>query len=467
MVCVGSTVVFAPGSSLHDGGDAASLNGGGVLQVGVGGVGTLIATGTAALATTINSNNATIGVRAAGAGTVTINDATWTTNFYLTIGALGTGTLNVEAGGKIALGTSLWVGENAGSAGTLNVASGGLVSTGTDLYVSCAAGASGAVTLSSGAAMTVAGDAAIGSGTVTSPQGTGRLTVDAGATFQVGNRLSVNGGATVHVAGGTVSAGSLYVGMTGAGSLNVDAGSHVEISKFFTMGSEPGAAGTATLFSGSTVTVNGSASIGAGNAASPSGTGSLTVDGTSTFTAQGSLSVANGSSIDLAGGTVSAAMASGNVTVEAGGQISGYGTLATRDGGSLIDNGEIVAAGGTLELDAKLTGTGSVIINPDSTVAITGASLLMPTLTFMSGTNETLSLAAAAKVQSTISGFSIGDQIEMAGINSAVWSSTADTLTLGAAGKTVSTLHLAGNYSGDVFSLTHTAGLGVITLHTT
>ena len=492
MICVGSTVVFAPGASLHDGGDAASLNGGGVIQVGVGGVGNLIANGSNTLATTITSNNGTIGVRSAGIGTATIDNATWTMNQVLTVGLAGQGTLNLEqqgqvnvgsglligadsgsvgtisvsAGGKLNVNGSALVGGNTGSVGILNVASGSEVTIGASLYLAKNTGASGAMTISSGSAVTVAGDAGIGSGTVTSPLGTGNLTINAGSTFAVGNRISADGGGTIHVAGGAVSAGSIYVGMTGAGTLNVDAGSHINLGQFFTMGFDTGASGTATLFSGSTMTVNGSALIGGGNTASSLGTGNLTVEGTATFSAQGALSVSNGSFVDLAGGTVSAAIASGNVTVAAGGQITGYGTLATRAGGFFIDNGKVVANGGTLQLDGKVSGTGSVIINPDSTVAITGTSLLMPTLTFMSGTNETLSLATAATVQSTIGGFAIGDQIEMAGIDKAVWSSAADTLTLSAAGRTISTLHLAGNYTRDVFSLTHTGSLGVITLHT-
>ncbi len=84
----------------------------------------------------------------------------------------------------------------------------------------------------------------------------------------------------------------------------------------------------------------------------------------------------------------------------------------------------------------------------------------------MSGTGETLSLSSGADVKSIISGFRIGDQIEIGGIDNAVWSSSTDMLTLSDAGKTVGTLHFAGNYSNDVFSVTHTGSLGVITLHT-
>jgi T5SS/PEP-CTERM-associated repeat protein len=330
MVCVGSTAVFGPGSSLNDGG---------VFQIGVGGIGGFIANGTSAAATAIHSHTGTIGKLAAGVGTVTINDASWTTTDSLVVGALGSGTLNVLSGGQVNVGTNL------------------------------------------------------------------------------------------------------------------------------AMGFESGAVGTATLSSGGTVMVDGSASIGGGDKASPLGTGTLTVNAGSTFDVHGGIGVSDGSAVNLDGGTVSAGDQSGSLMVQAGGHITGHGTLTGRTGSWINDSGTIEASGGTLDINASLTGQGAVLIDAGSTVAITGRALLMPRLTF-SGADATLSLASAATVNSTISGFTFGDQIEMPGIDRAVWNSHTQTLQLSDAGHLVDTLHLSGSYGSDVFSVAHTGTLGVITLHT-
>jgi T5SS/PEP-CTERM-associated repeat protein len=330
MVCVGSTAVLAPGASLNDGG---------VFQIGVGGVGGFIANGTTAAATTVHSLTGTIGKLAAGVGTVTINDADWTTKDSLVVGALGVGTLDVQSGGQVTVGTNL------------------------------------------------------------------------------------------------------------------------------AMGLETGAVGNATLSSGGMMTVDGSASIGGGDKASPLGTATLTVDPGSTFDVHGGMSVSDGSKVILNGGTVSVGDHSGSLMVQPGGQIIGHGTLAGRTGAWINDSGTIEASGGTLTINASMTGQGAILIDANSTAAITGKSLLMPRITF-SGANATLSLANAANVNSDISGFTVGDQIDMPGIDKAVWNSLTQTLQLSDAGHVVDTLHLSGSYGSDIFSVAHTGTLGVITMHT-
>jgi T5SS/PEP-CTERM-associated repeat protein len=329
MVCVGSTAVFAAGSSLTDGG---------VFQIGVGGIGGFVANGTSALATTIHSNTGTIGKLAAGVGTVTLNDASWATTNSLVVGAFGTGTLNVESG------------------------------------------------------------------------------------------------------------------------------SHVTVGTNFAMGFETGAMGTATLSAGAVITVDGGASIGGGDSAAPLGNGALDVGAGSTFDVQNWMRVSGGSTVNLAGGTVSAGDKTGGLTVEAGGQVTGAGTITLRTGAWVTDDGTIEAKGGVLHINASVTGQGAIQIDANSTVAISGKSLLLPSLSF-SGAGATVVLATAATVNSTITGFTFGDQIEMAGIDKAVWSSTTQTLKLSDAGKTVDSLHLTGSYATDVFSVAQTGSLGVITLH--
>jgi hypothetical protein len=514
IVDANGNVIFNPGSTLSDGSAATAAAGGGVFQVGVSSAGRFVAYGSSAQPTTITSETGIIGKLGSGNGMAQFLGATWTVLQSVWVGYAGTGVLDVYTGGQVNVGNTLFVGDLSGASGTVNVGSAGTVnaagitvapsagSTGVinvqtggtindtgSLYVGYAGGSNGTIdvasvaqvagsfylgdatgavgtgNLYSGGVMTVGSDAAIGSGNLAALNGTASLTIDAAATFNVGNRISISGGGTVNVLGGTVAANSLYVGMTGAGTLKVYAGSHINLTGFFMMASQAGTVGAATLFSGGAVTVAGSASIGSGTAAAPSGTASLTVMSASSFIAGSTLTVANGSSVDLMGGTVSAALQSGTVTVAAGGQITGNGVLATRTGNAFIDNGQITANGGTLQLNSSVSGTGSVVIDPNSTVAITGAALLTPTLTFMHGTGETLSLSSGADVTSIISGFGFSDQIAIAGIDSAVWGSSTDTLTLMDAGRTVGTLAFAGNYGNDVFSVAHSGNVGVITLH--
>jgi T5SS/PEP-CTERM-associated repeat protein len=329
MVCVGSTMVFVPGSSLTDGG---------VFLVGVDAAGGFIADGTSALATTIESDTATIGAQDTGVGTVTIDDASWTTAKSLIVGKAGTGTLNVLDGGAVTVGGS------------------------------------------------------------------------------------------------------------------------------FAMALENGSTGTVTLSSGGLLTVDGAASIGGGDASKPLGAGTLTVDAGSTFDVKDSMAAGYGATLDLAGGTVSAGDTSGHLSISAGGKVVGDGTLTTRAGGWISDSGIIAATGGTLTIDASVAGTGKILVGDDSTVAITGKALLTAKFDFI-GADSTLSLAHGAIVKSSLTGFTFSDHIEMAGIDKAVWDGAKQTLVLSDAGKAVDALHLVGSYAADVFTVTQSGGIGVITLH--
>jgi T5SS/PEP-CTERM-associated repeat protein len=180
MVCINSTAVFAPGSTLNDAG--------GALLVGVGGVGGFVAQGTASQATIIHSNNATIGKSAIASGTVTIDGATWNNDKVVFLGYMGQGALNVLNGGQV------------------NIAG--------NLAMGFAAGAVGQATLSSGGTITVMGAAALGGGDPNTPFGTSLLTVNAGSLFDVKNLARVETGSAIHMAGGTVSVGDTSAWMT-------------------------------------------------------------------------------------------------------------------------------------------------------------------------------------------------------------------------------------------------------------
>jgi T5SS/PEP-CTERM-associated repeat protein len=204
---------------------------------------------------------------------------------------------------------------------------------------------------------------------------TTRATTIHSKTSTIGKLAAGVGTVTIDRATWTTD-GAMLVGALGTGTLNVLDSGHVTVGGNFAMGFETGAVGHATLTSGGMITVAGGASIGGGDAAAPLGTATLTVNAGSTFDVQNWMSVSDGSTVTLAGGTVSAGDKTGGLTIQAGGQLIGHGTVVARAGAWINDSGSIEAKGGVLQIDAKVTGQGIIQIDANSTVAITGASLM-------------------------------------------------------------------------------------------
>lgn len=277
-------------------------------------------------------------------------------------------------------------------------------------------------------------------------------------TGDMGEEAPANGTININDATWTIGT-SLVVGDNGVGALNVTSGGRVTVGTSFAIGLKAGSSGQATLSSGGVITVTGGAAIG------NLGTGTLTIDTGSTFSAQNVMSIASGSTVNLAGGTLAAGVKTGGLSIGSGAHLTGYGTVNIGAGARLNDSGVIEAKGGTLLIGASLTGTGSLLIDANSTAVITGASVLTPAPTF-GGADATLSLAHGATVTGNLQGFTIGDQIEMAGIDTAVWNSVTDTLKLSSGMTSVDTLHFAGSYANDVFTIVQSHGIGVISLHT-
>jgi T5SS/PEP-CTERM-associated repeat protein len=273
------------------------------------------------------------------------------------------------------------------------------------------------------------------------------------ATGDLGEDAPASG--TINISDATWAVGiNLVVGDFGSGTLNIANASMVSVGVAFAIGAKAGGTGQTTLSSGSTLSVGGGAAIGSGV-----GTGTLTVDATAAFTVQNGMYIAAASTLDLLGGAVSI---NGAVAIAAGGVVTGHGTLAMGAFG-IGDNGVIQATGGTLQISGNVTGSGALLIGQNSTVAITSASLLMPTLTF-SGANSTLILAPGINVTGTLDGFTYGDEIDMAGVSSVSWNSTTNALNLdNAGGAKIAQLHIAGGAS-DLFAVTQSNGMGVITL---
>ncbi len=179
MVCQNATMTFDAGSTLNDAG---------ALLIGVNGVGSFIANGTAQQATTINSNNATIGKSAGiGVGTITIDGATWNNAGVAFVGYNGTGTLNVQDGGYANIGGNFAVASGDGSTGT--------------------------VTVKAGSTLSVGGSAGIGTPRAdTTHGGTATVTINAGGTLNVGHWLFENAASSLNLNGGTLNMGTSGMG---------------------------------------------------------------------------------------------------------------------------------------------------------------------------------------------------------------------------------------------------------------
>jgi fibronectin-binding autotransporter adhesin len=255
----------------------------------------------------------------------------------------------------------------------------------------------------------------------------------------------------------------LVVGQQGEGTLNVLDGGQVTASDL-TVGLDAGASGSVDLSSGGTISVAGNASIGGWTHGGVGGTGAVTVGSGSLLHAAAGVQVEGGSSLVLAGGTVEAGDTKGGIDIRAGGSVSGDGILATHGGGWFEVDGTVTASGGELDLTGNLGGAGTLAIGDGSTIAIDSNKVSTATITF-AGAGAAFDLNEGAAVTSALTGFAIGDAIQMAGVTAAAWNSADDILTMsGVGGQTIGRLHLAGSYSADQFVVTQQNGIGVITL---
>jgi len=322
-----------------------------------------------------------LGYRAGSRGTATVTGAgaTWTISDGLHVGYKGTGTLTVEAGGKVSSRYGL-LGSNDGSRGTATVTGDGAtwMNSGPwpnsgDLCV----GKSGTGTLTVEAGGKVSNwngylgyeDGGQGTATVTGAgatwtsryslyvgyRGTGTLNVEAGgrvlnSSGYLGYEDGTQGAATVTGAGSAwTNSGSLYVGRWGIGTLNVEAGGQVS-SRDGYLGHEESGWGTATVTgAGSAWTISRDLYV------SHVGTGSLAVrDGGRVSSGNGYLGRWNGAQgMATVTGAGSAWTNSGDLFVGR----DGTGSLEVRDGGQVIvggflrvgRRGSLTLAGGTLD----------------------------------------------------------------------------------------------------------------------
>ncbi|WP_349371620.1 autotransporter domain-containing protein [Salinarimonas sp.] len=334
-------------------------NSGNLLVIGGSGTGSLSIEAGGSVTNALSVLGDNFGGAGVGTGTVTVTGtgSTWNSTGNLTIGASGTGTLRIEAGGRVSNTTAL-LGLASTGVGAVTVT--GPTSTwenSSDLYVGYA--------------------------------GAGEMSVEAGGSVSnaagyIGR--SFNGAGVVTVADGSTwtSRDGLYVGFFGRGTLSVASGGTVSSAAGY-VGMNPNGVGTARVTGAGSTWVNdtdlyvGFAGAGeliveaGGRVASTAGylggtliaSGSVTVTGPgSAWTSSGSLLVGDsgrGSLTIVDGGTVSVAAGSGQLGIAANPTASGTVSI----GGAI---GDPAGAPGVLEAAQVIfgAGRGSLVFNHTS-----------------------------------------------------------------------------------------------------
>jgi len=290
--------------------------------------------------------------------------------------------------------------------------------------------------VNAGDALNVSGDAAFDNeGILRDRADYGGSVSGSAARFTVGGQLTVGVGVLAISSGGLVTAGALTVtgsnGPPGSGAVTVDASSTLEV------GAAGGAqAGWLTVDAGATATLAQAAQLTATNVLNK---GAIVIGSwTATLTATGALDN------------------EGTITVQGG---AGTPTQSLK-AGSLVDNGAVVVAGGSLNLAEAVSGAGSISLNG----GILETQQVASSISLQFGAQASVlmlsaaSLGANATYGAAIAGFSSIDTIDYSGLVTAV-SYASGVLTLFDGPTAVARLNLSGDYSGKTF-LVETIGGG-------
>ncbi|HUB44321.1 MAG TPA: choice-of-anchor D domain-containing protein [Acetobacteraceae bacterium] len=418
-------------------------------------------------------------------------------------GTYNTGALNV---GSVQLGASSATESN----GTLALGSGSAIQASTVTVADGALSlAGGGVSLTASGAVTL-GTPATYTGTYYSPSESSTLSVASGAALTTSGSLVVAyGTAMASGAGSDVSvAGSLVLGTPAPASY---AGAYTDA-----------ATGSLIIASGATAAVGGnivgnySSDVGidvSGSGSRLTAHGTLTLNSTEFYQ---NVSASSGGAIQVAGlsltgsifytaftvdasssieiGTAGSA-AAGALTVDAGvtvtaasaGRVDVYANLI--DNGDINQTGSLLSIGGTLSgggivqvgTDASLTtygmaGSVDVQIGANAAMTLDGTAALGGTIAF-AGAGAALTIGASYSnssgsyvytpyaVGATLSGFAIGDAVNVSNtaLTSAVYSFSGNSvgnLALYAGTVAVENLTIAGNYTGQTFSIAQASSSG-------
>jgi T5SS/PEP-CTERM-associated repeat protein len=379
--------------------DLEQVTANGAVVVGAGGTGTLDLLGVAA---SVLGDAADIGQLAGGQGSVVVNGGEWMTSGQLTVGDAGSGSLLID-------------GMDNGTTGQ---------ATAFNATIGARAGSQGSVTLDAGELL-VADAAETSSSLAVGAGGTGILEIENGSEVAVGAAQ-----ATIADTTNVTDTGQLTVGGTAGGSGRIDIGWYGMLLVFGNA-AVGGAAGAGT------VTVGESAD----DTASFAMTGTLSIGATGLVTLAGANATVRASAIDIA----------------AGGLVLGAGTISGDGGGNDtvmladIDNeGAIAAAGGNLLLYGSVMGSGALSATTGATLTVQAAVGAGQTLAFNPNARAVLNDARA--FAGTITGFSPGDVLDIAGIDATSASFYDGVLTLGTPLGAIRLL-VAGNYASNGFAV--------------
>jgi hypothetical protein len=282
------------------------------------------------------------------------------------------------------------------------------------------------------------------------------LVVDPGAVFNGQVAVVESFGYTEALDLGGTTAGTLTglgTQFTGFNSLTADAGSDWTLSGGNTLAGGTSLAVDGKLAVNGTLDDPGAASVAAGGELRAGGNGVVLLSALSI----GGGIVAMGADAQIVVGGSAAYTSRGALTVASGYSVYGYGTIDGVAGATqVVDNGSIIASGGTLDIARAISGTGVLAIDSGAAVVASGA-VTVADVTFDGA--GTLTLADPTSFTSTISGFSTGDTIDLEHLNVKSVRFSHHTLTLfGPGHHTLGTLLFTGHYKHADFALSSAAG---------
>jgi hypothetical protein len=475
--------------------------GDGQVTIGQAGVGTLDISATPVVFT----QGAVLGLNQGAVGIMSLDSSTWGGG-DVTVGAAGTGHMTIGAGATVALhnfvvgaaqtgsGDLTVTGANSFSTDFLTIGASG---TGTATFDTGSTGTFAAVTVgeSAGAIANLTMDGSTwNTGSLTiGLTGTGHATAGAGEVITFNNAVLGSGqdaSGDLTVDGAVLNGGTLAIGHDGTGDLAIGSGSSGSVAAVI-VGEDADSSGTLTVDDANWSV--GSLTIGlTGSGQATVGTGATATFDNVVIGADGDLAVtqAAGSAgtvvaqqvtidfgtLDLSlGGQMligTAAGTNGAVAIGSNSSLTGVGTLK---GNVVLSSGGLVqataAVPGALKIDGNITGSGE--IQPLETLEVNGVIDPGVTIGFSPSIGAqvgdlVLDLASAEK--GTISGFGIGNTIDIAGsdFTNALFtqgiSGSAGTLTLSGGISAPLSLAVFGDYSADAFTVAPQSTDAIVTL---
>jgi len=414
----------------------------------------------------LNTANPESGGAGIVVGTSTLADTT-ITNYGAIAGGYGQGTpIGIAGGGGI--GVSL-----AGSGTLIND---GSITGGKGGYVDYSYSNGSSVAGRGGAGVNLNGGTLVNAGTITGgaagpvqisgPAGiagdavqfgslAGTLVDDPGAIFSgdvvansaVNDMLELAGTA----AGTLTGLGTQFTGFT---TLDVAAASDWTLQHVNTLGSATNLTVTGTLNNVSAFIDTGTATVETAGVLRSAVTGVTLVNG---------VTLAGGDLIDTADakfivGSDAAGAAAGKFTVKADGAITGFGYIA---GAAVVDNGNLTASGGALDVTDAVSGVGRLTIDIGASLVL-GAGVSGVKMVFAAGGDEYLKLDAVGSVSSFIVGFAATDKIDLKSILSTKLEYAGHTLEVFDGTKEVAALDFLGAYTLGDFQRSSDGHLGTL-----